>query len=95
MKNRVFALSILFLIFLFGCVSRSDVMQTWTGHRIDELIMIAGAPTNQFIRSDGGVTYTWINYYGNRQCNETYSANAEGVITNYSYTGCTGLVRAL
>jgi len=94
MKNRVFAISILLMIFLIGCVSRSGVMETWTGHTIDELIMSAGAPTNQFTRSDGGVTYTWIFYYGNRQCNETYSANAQGLITSYSYTGCTGLVRA-
>ena len=81
----------------FGCASMGTVMKSWVGHPIDDVVSAWGAPDSRMGRADGGAVYTWVtvssNQYGVQQCRQSFTTNAQSVVTGWSYNGCPRWVR--
>jgi len=96
MIRRASLLISLISLVLFGCTTTKSVMKSWVGHPIDDVVAAWGAPDSRMARTDGGAVYTWItvsgNQYGVQQCRQSFTTNAESVVTGWSYNNCPRLV---
>lgn len=91
-RRTIFLAFVLVAGLALACVTSSSVMQSWVGKSSSELIAVWGAPDNTARLENGSSAMTWINVFGNQQgvgtCRRTFVADASGVVSRWSYTGC-------
>lgn len=76
---------------LSGCVANSPTTEPWVGHNITEVETLFGSPTFHADAGDGQRLIGWefINpRYGTKVCRRSFIVDNAGVITRWSYRGC-------
>lgn len=77
-----------------------DVVESWRGSNIRELIQSWGPPSSSFRMPNGGMAHTWSGSYGtvfvpvggnvigaNRTCETTFFVADDGYIYDYRFQG--------
>lgn len=86
-------LLVMALLLNAGCVSLSEVMQSWVGKSESELLSRWGAPDTSAQAGDGKRVLTWKNIwndgYGNLYtCRKSFTIGTDGKVERWSYAGC-------
>ena len=75
-----------------GCVSTSEIMQSWVGTEESELLSKWGAPDSSAQASDVKKILTWKvlwNDGGNiYTCRKSFTISKEGKVEKWAYAGC-------
>ncbi len=87
--------TLLLSVLVMGCVSTREVLDSWLGKSEDELISVAGIPTNSLRLNNGTkiVEYTSVvvNYQDGapieNRCVRTFTVDADGIITFWRQRG--------
>ena len=98
-----FVVVVFVAIALTGCATgptRSEMLQSWVGHDVNELIVKWGPPSSDYVMPNGNRMYTWfvnagavaMPLYGGavavpRSCKTTFTADFGGIIRTWSYEG--------
>ncbi len=92
MKKIIILLLIALLMAALGCHRLAKTMDSWMGANVDQLIASWGAPDSRMDLRDGGQVLTWIsirsNAYGVWQCRKSFTADRNGTLIKWSYSGC-------
>lgn len=86
------ALPILYILLLAGCLSQSENMRSWEGKHRDDLVQRWGPPNQETTLSKGGTSLvyiqTWADQYGAYTCRRVFNTDKEGIVRSWSYYGC-------
>lgn len=102
--RKVMYIVILF-VFLQGCKTTEgykQVVASWVGSDINELIKSWGPPDSVFKLPNNDIMYTWLSdggsvampignifYAVRKSCKTTFTTNEQGIITTWSFKGNT------
>lgn len=81
----------IFAFLLTSCTSTKSVMEGWLWHKESELVSAWGAPDASLDTRDGVRVLTWESnwgQYGQNTCRKSFTVDASGTITRYSFSGC-------
>lgn len=97
MKHALSVLVILAAVFLVGCTTPSAVMKSWVGEDEAKLLASWGAPDSVMNLDDGRKIYTWKRIWSNQngvyQGRQTFTVDADGTVTSWSYENMPRLQR--
>ena len=89
MKTFLMLIILTAAVSISGCTTTSSVMRSWVGHDESKLLTSWGAPDTKMELDDGVKIYTWkrvwSNNYGIHHGRQTFTINADGKVTNWSY----------
>jgi hypothetical protein len=91
-KFAASALVVLLCLISTGCVSTSELMQSWVGTDESELLSRWGAPDSSAQTNDGRKILTWkilwndgANIY---TCRKSFTIGKDAKVEKWSYAGC-------
>jgi hypothetical protein len=76
--------------FLNACISTDEIMRSWIGSSIDQVIVSWGAPARTMTLDNGDRLVEFHNYAPQnlRPCAQTFIASADGIIKSWRHSGC-------
>ena len=100
MKSILCALLLSMLLWGYATAASTEVLQSWVGHDVNELIHSWGPPTNVYELPDGSKMYTWrfdggkvavpigdVAIAVNRYCKTTFTVSKQGKILSWRWEG--------
>ena len=67
---------VVIMLLLASCATNqkySDILGTWTGENVNDLITSWGPPSEEYTKPDGDVIYTWL-FVGGTQVTANYNS---------------------
>lgn len=90
---KVISTFLVVILFAAGCTTLKEVMSSWEGRPVDELLSAWGAPDSRIQLKDGGQVLTWTTLwndadYGIHTCRKSFTVDSDGIIVKWSYSDC-------
>jgi hypothetical protein len=75
-----------------GCVSTSEIMQSWVGRSESDLVSRWGAPDSSTQTDDGKKVLTWKTLWNDDNniytCRKSFTIGVAGKVERWAYNGC-------